>query len=210
MGGRGISPVVGVVLMVAIILLLVSMFTALVGGFAELGTEKEQVKGLLGGSDSWENSSNDALYPVKDPGEEPRTSGDDILEFRIKNDGDEQVTVKRFEINATGISPTMEIDDANADELEVRRTTQTGTANRDGGPDSFDATGTEYDLITNSTTTSQYAVINAGTDDAEVDIRRFSRGIGTLEFADSEESADLTVSLILDSGSKETFYFDQQ
>lgn len=210
MGERGISPVVGVVLMVAITLLLASVFTVLAGGFAGFGSEKEQVDELLGTADAWENSSNEALVPATAPGEAPRTSGEDILEFRVENTGDEQVTVEAFAVDASGIESGMTVDDGNADEFEIRRTSQLGAANREGSPDVFDATGTRYELVADSTDDGQVAAIDAGTDDAEVDIRRFSDDIGDLVISDDASSADLTVTLELASGAEERFYFETE
>jgi flagellin-like protein len=46
MDGRGISPLVGTVLMVVLTLLLASMFAAGTTGLADLGTEREQVADL--------------------------------------------------------------------------------------------------------------------------------------------------------------------
>ncbi|WP_253738265.1 type IV pilin [Halohasta salina] len=207
MGERGISPVVGVVLMVAITLLLASVFTVLAGGFAGFGSEKEQINDLLG-TNPWENSSNEALVPANAPGEPPRTSGEDILEFRIENTGTEQVTVDAFAVDASGIESGMTVDDANADEFEIRRTNQLGAANRAGSPDAFDATGVRYELVDDSTDGGQVAEINAGTDDAEVDIRRFSHDVGDFVISDDPSSPDLTVTLELASGAEERFYFE--
>lgn len=150
-----------------------------------------------------------ALALVKDAGEEPRTSGSDILEFRVENTGDEQVTVVGFKVDATDINSSMTINDANADEVEIRRVSQLGTANRDGSPDSFDAGGTRYEFVGDSNNGGSEAIIDAETDDAEVDLRRFSTSIGTLEIVDSKAEADLVVVLVLSDGSESEFYFRQ-
>jgi len=150
-----------------------------------------------------------ALALVKDAGEEPRTSGSDILEFRVENTRDEQVTVVGFEVDATDIDSGMTINDANADEVEIRRVSQVGAANRDGSPDSFDADGTHYEFVGDSNNGGSEAIIDADTDDAEVDLRRFSTNIGTLEIVDSKADADLVVILELSDGSESEFYFRQ-
>lgn len=209
MDERGIAPVVGVVLLVAITLLLASTIAISLGGFAEFGAEEDRVEGLLNGSDGSSSDSNSALALTKDPGEEPRTSGDDVLEFRVENTRDSQVTVVGFEVDATGIETGVTVDDGNADEVEVRRADQTGKANRDGDPGDFAADGTRYEFTDDSTGDGQEAVIGPDVDDAEVDVRRFSRDIGPLEIAGSEGDGDLIVRLILSDGSEQSFYFEQ-
>lgn len=193
--------------MVAITLLLASVFAVLAGDFAGFGTEEEQIDDLLRTTNAWENSSNEALVPATAPGEAPRTSGEDILEFRIEHTGTEQVTVEAFAVNASGIKAGMTVDDGNADEFEIRRTSRLGAANRAGSPDTFDATGPHYELVADSTDDGQVAAIDAGTDDAEVDVRRFSHDIGALVISD-DATADLTVTLELASGAGERFYFE--
>lgn len=158
-------------------------------------------------SETTPSEPNTALAAVKDPGEEVRTSGDDVLEFRIENIGTEQATVKQFAVDASGLSESMELNDVNADEIEIRRVTQVGNANRDGSPDAFDATGTQYDFVADSTTSAQYAKIDPDTDDAEVDIRAFSQDIPVLEHTDSASEAAITVTLVLENGNKESFHF---
>lgn len=153
---------------------------------------------------------NTALAPAGDFGDPVRDSGNDYLIFRIENIGSEQATVEKFSVDASDLNASMEVDDGNADEVEIRRVTQEGNANRDGSPDVFDATGTQYDFVTDSTTAGEYAKIDPGTNDAEVDIRSFSQDIPELEFTESATDADLTVTLVLESGNKEVFHFKKQ
>lgn len=157
-----------------------------------------------------DTDSNTVLEPAKDSGELVRTSGTDILEFRIKNIGSDQATVEQFAVDATDIDASMEIDDGNAEEFDIQRTnSQSGYAGRDD-PGSFDATGTQYDMVADSTDSdAQYAKITSGTDDAEVDIRRFSQNIPTLEWTDSASEADITVTLVLEDGNEEYFHFKE-
>ena len=153
---------------------------------------------------------NTVLAPAKDPGDEVRDSNDNELVFRIENNGSDQATVEQFAVDATDIDTSMEIDDSNAEEVEIRRVTQVGNANRDGSPDSFDADGTQYDFEDDSTTSGQYAKINSGTGDAEVDIRRFSQDPPDgLEWTNSANEADITVTLVLEDGNEEYYYFKE-
>jgi hypothetical protein len=145
---------------------------------------------------------------AKASGQAVRTSDGDVLEFRIENTADEDVTVEAFAVDATGIGGGITIDDGNAPELDIQRTdVQTGEANRAG---TFDADGTTYDFVADSDAGGQYAVVGAGVDDAEVDVRRFSQTFGTLEVTYDESEADLTVTLVLSDGSEQEFYFHER
>lgn len=208
MDARGVSPVVGIALLIAITLLLATVYGVAFGHFGDLSDEEERVDDLLADPGGSGNYSDQDLVPVKDIGDGPRTSGGDILEFRLENTQDQTVSVVAIQINATNIDANMAVDDNNADEVEIRRVERTGKANRDGSPADFAADGTEYELVDDSTTDGQDAEI--GRDDvAEVDIRRFTRSIGTLTITDSSGDADLTVTLILGDGSEQRFYFEQ-
>lgn len=208
MAGRGIAPVVGIVLMIVITLLLASMIAVGLLHLGEFGDEKERVDELLNERDHSSSYPEAALIPTKAPGESPRTSGDKVLEFRLENTRDEQVVIEAFEIDASGIDAGLTVNDTNAEEVEIRRGEQIGKANRNSSPDDFDADGTRYHVVDDSDD-GQFAILEANQDDAEIDIRRFSQTIGELEFTDSEESADLIIYLILDDGSKHGFYFRQ-
>jgi hypothetical protein len=145
---------------------------------------------------------------AKASGQAVRTSDGDVLEFRIENTADEDVTVEKFAVDATGVGAGITIDDGNAPELDIQRTdVQTGEANRAGG---FAANGTTYDFVADSDGSGQYAVIGAGVDDAEVDVRRFSQDLGTMEVTYDESAADLTITFVLSDGTEQEFYFDEQ
>lgn len=209
MAHRAISPVVGVALMIVLTLLLATFISVAFVDITDLGEESDQLDDVLDSSGTSSNSDQD-LLPVKNDGEEPRTSGDDVLEFRIENTRDEEVTVEAIEIEADDIDSTMSVDDGNADEIEIRRVDQTGKANRDTAPGDFDADGTEYALVGDSNNGGQEAIIGENASDAEIDIRRFSTDIGTLENTDSAGSADLRITLVLADGSDQDFYFTQK
>jgi hypothetical protein len=162
-----------------------------------------------GAIDVTEFAEPQALAAVKPAGEEPRTTGGDILEFRIENTHERQVTVVGFEIESTGIDAVRNVNDSNAEEIEIRRVNQVGFANRAGTPDGFATNGTRYDLVDDSNNGGGDAIIDAGTDDAEVDIRRIDANPGTLEFAESAATADLIVRLELSDGSVSEFFFRQ-
>lgn len=209
MNEPGVSPVVGIALMIVITLLLATILSVSLGYFGDLNDENERMGSLLDTSEPTGDYSDQSLVPVGEPGEEPRTSGGEILEFRVENTQDSPLTVVSFEINATGIDSGMTVDDGNAKEVEIRRASQTGTANRDESPDEFAGDGTQYDLVGDSTTGGQKAEIGRDDDDVEIDIRRFSDAIGTLEITDSADDADLIVKLISNDGSEHGFYFEQ-
>ena len=162
-----------------------------------------------GAIDVTEFGASQALTPVAEAGEEPRTTGDDVLEFRMKNTRDEQITVVGFEIDATDIDAVSIVNDSNADEIEIRRVSQNGAANRAGDPDGFATDGTRYDLGDDSNNGGVDAVIDATDDDAEVDIRRIEASPGTLVFAESKATADLIVRLELSDGTVSEFFFRQ-
>lgn len=214
MNRRAISPVVGVALMLLLTLLLATMVSVAFVEVTDLGEESDQLDDVLDDSgsqsDSDESSYSDQdLQPVKDPGEQPRTSGDDVVEFRIENTREEDLTVEAIEIDATDIDAAMSVDDGNAEEVEIRRADQNGWANRDGSPGEFTADGTSYALVADSNNGGQEAIIAADDTDAEIDIRRFSTDVGTLEITDAETEADLRVTLALADGSDQEFYFAQ-
>lgn len=208
MAGRGIAPVVGIVLMIVITLLLASMIAVGMVHLGEFSDENERVDELLNERDHAKYYPDAALIPTKPPGESPRTSGDEVLEFRLENTRDEQVTIEAFEIDASGIDAGITVNDTNAEEVEIRRGAQIGKANRKSSPSGFDADGTRYHLEADSDE-GQIAILEANQDDGEIDIRVFSQPIGELEFTDSEAGADLIINLILDDGSKHGFYFSQ-
>jgi len=140
-------------------------------------------------------------------------SNGDVLVFRLANPTSNSVTVERFAVDARPVNGGISISDGNARELEIRRTDDTnGNANRNGNPSTFAADGTQYDMEADSNkgTDGQYAVIAANTPDVEVDFRTFSEDLGTLEFTDSVDDADVTVTLVLSDGSEQRFYFSQQ
>jgi hypothetical protein len=148
-----------------------------------------------------------ALEFEKVAGAAVETSDGDTLEFRIENARDERVTVERFAVDATALGGGITVDDGSDPEFDIRGpNVRTGEANRD--PGSFDANGTRYDLVADSTAGGQYAVIDAGADDIEVDVRLFSQNVGTLTVTYAESEADLTVTLVLSDGTEEVFYFD--
>jgi|GEM_PF-1955699 len=146
---------------------------------------------------------------AKAAGAEINTSDGDVMEFRIENTRDERVTVEAFEIDATGIGGGITVDNGGSPEVDVRGSdVGTGEANRD--PGIFDADGTRYDFVDDSTAGGQYAVIDAGATDVEVDVLRLSQNVGTLTITYDESEADLTITLVLSDGSEEVFYFDEQ
>lgn len=142
-------------------------------------------------------------------GDEIRDSGDRVV-FRIENTGSSQVTVEEWAVDIT-LANNVRINDGATEELEIRRATQTGFANRDsnGNADRFEADGTLYDIVADSTT-GQYADVAAADDTVEVDIRTFDTDLGTLEIADSAANADVTVTLVLSDGDTQEFYFRQR
>jgi hypothetical protein len=138
-----------------------------------------------------------------------KTSNGDVLEFRIENVRDRQVTVEAFEIDATDLGGGITVDDGGSPELDVRGSAvRTGEANRD--PGAFSANGTRYHFVDDSTAGGQYAIVDPGATDVEVDVQRFSQSVGTLEVTYAEFEADLTITLVLRDGSTEVFYFDEQ
>ena len=139
-----------------------------------------------------------------------------VLEFTIENVGDQQVTIEQFEVDTTAITPGNFIDDGNDPEVEIRGGQQNGIAGRNGNPSAFQADGTRYDLVTdsNSNTNGQYAVLNPG-DRPTVDMRQFDQrldngGSNQLQFTDSPSDADVVIVFVLNNGSEETFYLEQQ
>lgn len=206
---RAVSPVVGVALLLVITLLLAGT----VGAFAlGIGMNEETAEGLVEGEVPTETatdspSDGSALIFTRSPGDEPRTNQDQILEFRIENTRDEAVTIVGFAVDASGIDTGIDIDDDNADEVEIRRSETVGVANRDDG--GFEADGTTYEFVANSTNGGENASIPAGADDAEVDLRTFSHDFEPLVIAESEEDADLTVRLLLEDGSSHAFHFKE-
>jgi hypothetical protein len=152
-------------------------------------------------------SADDALRFAKASGEAVRTSNGDVLEFRIENTAGENVTVEAFAVDATGIGAGITIDDSGP-ELDIQRTdVRIGEADRAG---EFDADGTSYDFVADSDGSGQYAIIGAGVDDAEVDLRRFSQDLGTMEITYDRSEADLTITFVLGDGSKEVFYLHER
>ncbi|WP_226007004.1 hypothetical protein [Natrinema salinisoli] len=152
-----------------------------------------------------ESGGGQVLQPV-----EVRDTGDRLV-FRVENTGSEQVTVEKFEVDATGIGSGITIDNGNAFEGEIRRATQNGEANRKNR-DVFNADGTRYDLVADSNKGSdgQYAIIDSTDDSVEIDFRYFSQDLGTLAVVDSAADADVTVTLVLSDGSEQVFYFERQ
>ena len=146
---------------------------------------------------------------------EPGTVGvsDTVLEFTMRNVGDTDVTIEQFAVDATGINSGITIDDANADELEIRDSAVEGLANRNGNPDAFDADGQRYDLEADSQADKgQYATISPNDGDVTAEFRQFSERLdngGALEFTDSASNADVTVTFVLSDGSTERFYLRQ-
>ena len=143
------------------------------------------------------------------------SSSDTELIFTMRNEGDTDVTVEQFAVDATGINSGITINDGNAAELEIRDSTVEGIADRNGNPDAFDADGQLYDLEGDSQgNQGQYATISPDDGDVTVDIRQFSErldngGNNPLEFTDSASDADVTVTFVLSDGSTEEFYLRQ-
>ena len=153
---------------------------------------------------------NTVLAAYNDYGDTVEDSNDHELVFRIENIGSDQATVEQFSVDASDIDSSINLNDDNAAEFEIRRPTQNGNANRDGSPDTFDADGTQYDFEDDSTTSGQYAKINPSLNYAEVDIRRFSQDPPDgLEWTNSANEADITVTLVLEDGNEEYYYFKE-
>lgn len=133
------------------------------------------------------------------------------LAFGMEHTGSEELTIEGFAVDATAIDGSITIDDGNAAELEIRDTgDQDGIANRNGNPGSFDADGTQYDLVEDSNQGNEGAdaVIAGGQEGVTVDFRFFDPELGALEFA-GEDTAEVTVTFVLDSGEEQQFYFRQ-
>lgn len=213
MDSRGVSPVVGVILMVALTIVLASMFAVSLFGIGDFDLAREQSDDLLDGEDPVAGDSSTtaspwtgALVPTADPGDEPATGGesnDDVLMFRVENTRDENVTVERFAVDATGVGDGIDIDNTNEREFDIQRGTQEGKANKDAD---FAADGEWYHVVGDSDE-GQVAEIEPDLDYAELDIREFSEEIGELEFTESASDADVTVELGLSDDTTSAFYF---
>jgi hypothetical protein len=162
-----------------------------------------------GGGGGGGGSTGQTLQFTGSVGDEIRNSGDKMA-FRLENTGSSQVTVENWAVDVA-LANNVRINDGGGDELEIRRATQNGFANRDdnGNADRFEADGTVYDLVANSTS-GQYADIAATDDTVEVGIRTFDTNLGTLEITDSAATADVTVTLVLSNGDTQEFYFRQR
>jgi PKD repeat protein len=149
--------------------------------------------------------SNQVLQPVG----EVDNSGD-RLEFRFENTAGEDVTIEKFEVDASPIAEGVEIDDGNAAEVEIPGNEQEGEANRNGNPDTYLADGTRYDLVedSNQGNDGQYAILGPK-DELVAYFRYFTTDLGTLQFTADPSSADLIVRFVLGDGSEQVFYFEQ-
>jgi len=146
-------------------------------------------------------------------GEMVRT-GDTVLEFDIRNDSPDQVTVTGFSVDARDVSSGITWNNAQSAEVKIGGA---GEANRKDASDDlveFDADGTLYDL-TGDSSPGEGANEDINSDEVvTVDMREFSEDIGGggspgLQFVDSEANADVVVVLELSDGTTQQFYFEQ-
>ena len=158
-----------------------------------------------GGGGGGGGPSDQTVRPVDSEGV---TSGTQLT-FTVENAGSESVTVTDFAVDASGVDADR-LNNGDSDELSILRASQPGYANADGpgnSPDArYEADGTSYALADEGAE----AVLEPGDDDVTVDFRGFDADLGTLQFVDSAADADVVVTLTLDDGSEQAFYFEQQ
>jgi hypothetical protein len=181
-------------------------------GISFIDDRNEELLYLGGSDDSTNNGGNGGgggnpstqqLQPVN--GSVETSSGDQLL-FDIKNTESTSVIVTNFSIDLSGVGENnAKLDNDNSDEVSITGSTINGRANRGG---SFDTkSGTTYSLDDNAEI--------AGGDEVTVDFRQIRKpngnpdNIGNLQFTNDEANADVTVTLGLQDGTEQVFYFEQ-
>lgn len=120
------------------------------------------------------------------------------IEFNVKNEGGQAVDVTEFAVDATELGPNPTLDNGNDDELLITPP-GSGTDGSAGRSGSYDADGTVYSLDQNATVPT-----NGNTD---IELLGIVPSGFDLEKVANEAEADVVVTLVLDDGTRQDFYF---
>ncbi|QWC18732.1 hypothetical protein [Halorubrum sp. 2020YC2] len=167
-------------------------------GYATAGDDADVLSVNIGPPESTQ-----ALEPVA------VDTSNSVLNFQMRNDGEETVTIEEFAVDTTRIQSGNFIESSSSDdELEITGSTTDGLA-RTQGQQVFNADGTRYSLeATGPGGQGQNAEIAAG-DTVTVDIRNFEQRLDdgtTLEFTNDPGDADVIVTFVLSDGTEENLY----
>lgn len=145
-------------------------------------------------------------------GTEVDTSNNDLI-FQMRHTGTESIIIEKIGIE-TQLANTVE-SSTSSNEVDITGSTVDGEL-RTKNNNVLQADGTIYDFKNADEVNSgqgQYATIAAG-DEVTVDIREFDErldngGSNPLQFTDSANDTDVTVTFVLSDGSRETLYLEQ-